>query len=84
MNESKFERFILSYTNNDVPFSWDLLDETGGQVVEQMSKMRIRVHQRSGHSMDGTNFQVGSRLNVLCKGRLIQIMRKNNLNNDML
>ena len=38
MNESKFERFILSYTNNDVPFSWDLLDETGGQVVEQIVK----------------------------------------------
>ena len=36
MNESKFERFILSYTNNDVPFSWDLLDETGRQVVEQI------------------------------------------------
>ena len=38
MNESKFERFILKRTNNDVPFSWDLLDETGRQVVEQIVK----------------------------------------------
>ena len=36
MNESKFERFILKHTNNDVPFSWVLLDETGSQVVEQI------------------------------------------------
>ena len=34
MNESKFERFILKRTNNDVPFSWDLLDETGRQIVK--------------------------------------------------
>ena len=33
MNESKFEQFILKRTNNNVPFSWDLLDETGRQVV---------------------------------------------------
>ena len=33
MNESKFERFILKCTNNDVPFSWDLLDETGRHIV---------------------------------------------------
>ena len=38
MNESKFERFIFSYTNNDVPFSWDLLDDTDRQVVEQIVK----------------------------------------------
>ena len=36
MNESKFERFILKRTNNYVPFSWDLIDETGRQVVEQI------------------------------------------------
>ena len=36
MNESKFERFILNCTNNDVPFSWDLLDETSRQIVEQI------------------------------------------------
>ncbi len=33
MNESKFEQFILKRTNNDVPFSWDLLHETCRQVV---------------------------------------------------
>ncbi len=32
--------------------------------------------------MDGTNFQVVSKLKVLCKGRPIQIMRKSGLNND--
>jgi hypothetical protein len=36
--QSKFERFILKRTINDVPFSWDLLDETGRQVVEQIVK----------------------------------------------
>ena len=33
INESKFGQFILQRTNNDVPFSWDLLDETVRQVV---------------------------------------------------
>ncbi len=36
MNESKFERFILNRKNNDVPFSWDLLDETGRQIVMEV------------------------------------------------
>ena len=36
MNESIFERFILKRTNNDVPFSLDLLDETGRQVVAEI------------------------------------------------
>ena len=36
MNESKFERFILKCTNNDVLFSVDLLDETGRKIVEQI------------------------------------------------
>ena len=36
MNESKFERFILKRNNHDVPFSWDLVDETGRQIVMEV------------------------------------------------
>ena len=36
MNEAKFERFILKYTNDTVPFSWDLLDETSSRVMAQI------------------------------------------------
>ena len=36
MNESKFKQFILKHTNNDVPFSWDLLGETGRQIVMEI------------------------------------------------
>ena len=36
MNKSKFKRFILKRNNNDVPFSWDLLDETGRQIVMEV------------------------------------------------
>ena len=36
MNEAKFERFILKRTNDTVPFSWDLLDETSSHVVAQI------------------------------------------------
>ena len=35
MNESKVERLILQFSNNDVPMSWDLLDETGSHIVEE-------------------------------------------------
>jgi hypothetical protein len=38
MNEAKFERFILKCTNDNVSFSWDLLDETScsSRVVVQI------------------------------------------------
>ena len=35
MNKSKFERFMLQRSNNDVSMSWDLLDETGSHIVEE-------------------------------------------------
>ena len=34
MNQAKFKRFILKHINNDVPFSWYLLDDPGSCVVE--------------------------------------------------
>jgi len=36
MNESKFELFILKHKNDDVPFSWGHLDETGRQIVMEI------------------------------------------------
>jgi hypothetical protein len=36
MNELKFKRFILKRTNDDVPFSWDLLDGTGRHIVMEI------------------------------------------------
>jgi hypothetical protein len=36
MNKSKFERFMLQLLNNDVSMSWDLLDETGSHIVEEV------------------------------------------------
>ncbi len=43
MNELKIVRFILKHTNNDVPFSWDLLDETGRQIVMEIVEDKNQV-----------------------------------------
>ncbi len=72
---------MLITISNDVLFSWDLIDETGRQVVEQIVEDEDQGPSK-GDSMNGTDFQVVSKLKVLCKGRLIQIMRKTDLNND--
>ena len=36
MNKLKFEQFILKCTNNNVPYTWNLLDETDRQVVVEI------------------------------------------------
>ena len=36
MNKLKFEKLILRCSNNDVPMSWDLLDETSSHMVEEV------------------------------------------------
>ena len=35
-NDEKFERFILKKTKATVPYRWDLLDETGTQVIDHI------------------------------------------------
>ena len=36
MNESKYEHFILKRTNKNIPYTWNLLDEAGKQVVVEI------------------------------------------------
>ena len=74
---------MLITISNDVLFSWDLIDKTGRQVIEQIVKDKDQGPSK-GDSMDGTDSQVVSKLKVLCKGRLIQIMRESDLNNDLV
>jgi hypothetical protein len=36
MNATKFERFILKKMKATEPFCWDLLNETGSSIVDQI------------------------------------------------
>lgn len=36
MNEETFQLFILNHTNDKDPPQWDVLDETGSQVIEHI------------------------------------------------
>jgi hypothetical protein len=74
MNESKFKRFILKRTNDDVPFSWDLLDETGRHIVMEIVEDEDQGPSKEWGRLDGIDFQVMSKLKVQCKGSHIEMV----------
>ncbi len=82
MNESKFERFILKHTNNDVPFFWDLLDETGRQVVGQIVEDEDQGPLKEWGQYGWYRFPSWEQIESVMQGKTDSIKRKTDLNND--
>jgi hypothetical protein len=68
MNETKFDRFILQCSNNDVPMSWDSLDETGSCIVEEVVEDKDQGPSKNGGHMDGTVIPPKNRLSWPVQG----------------